>query len=642
VYYKIRARELLGKRPLVFNLSQAQIHQGNQDLFRRFLELAVGFGATHISVGRIPYRHGSTFMPDNHDPYPSWCNTSMGLLWTFPSGDLRSLMSAAEVEARQDCLAGQVEELRKFGLKGAVDGLEPLWLPEEVYRAHPKWRGAQCELGRIARRPYFAPSIDEPEVLELYRSAMRELSTRFPEVDRFNFMSNDSGAGISWTPNVYPGMNGPLAWRTRDPGQRIAGWLNAVQEGSADAGVETFVHLHSSGLSPEIKSSTVHALKDGQFLNWVGPKGGSWTAGSASLGAGVWGLSYPVAGLADPAAFVSGLQKVFSNPEGDDRAVEINIDATHIDRGASLLEAFLNDPGGAGKSVQGARVLQATAQNLAGDENSAETLVEGWSLVQRAVHAIQQVRQKGFGHLLPFCGVSMRWIIRPLVPQPLKLSSEDKDYYRRFLFSIGTEETDASFSSVLGKQVFRGESAMWMSRWCLEEAYQTLGQARTMLAGVAEKSSEGEPVLGLEAARIGALACLVKNAQNVIRYQYALDVAHHPQFGWNVMDYDENMLSDQRALQLRKIAREELDNTQMLIELIESQDEPVIIQAPTAEAESVFLLGPDLIGDLKHKMAIMWDGWQDYESLYPTTKVAELEPASTETAFAKECSENQF
>jgi hypothetical protein len=590
--------------------------------------MAAGYGATHIAVGRFAYRHGTSFLPDNFDPYAAWCNTSIGLLWAFPPEELREWIPARDVEQRQQYIAEQIEELRRFGLKGTVDGLEPLWLPEEIYRAHPHWRGAQCELGRIARRPYFAPSIDEPEVLDLYRKAVQEMSTRFPEIDQMNFMSNDSGAGIAWTPNTYPGMNGPLQWRTRDPGARIAGWLAAVQQGAAQAGVAMRVHLHSSGLSPEIKSATQKHLEGGQYLNWAGPSPQPWSAGDAGLGSGVWGVSFPAAGLADPQSFVAGLQNVYSNPNQDQDRVGIGIDAAHIPRARVLIEAYLRDAEAG--SVAKARILHAAAGQVCGNADKADALVGVWASVAQAAHAVAQIRQKGFGLVLPFCGVSMRWITRPLVPQPQQLSDEETEYYRRFLFSVNTPEENANFSFVLGKAVFRGESVMWMARWALEEAYSTLKGAQRQLNALASEAGENSGALQLEAMRVGAFACLVKNAQNVIRYQYALDVSHHPQFGWNVMDYDENILYDQRALQLRKIAREELDNTQALIDLIESQSEPVVVHAESAEAESVFLLGPDLVGDLRRKMNVMLDHWQEYETLFPSTKVWELEPATPE------------
>ena len=51
--------------------------------------------------------------------------------------------------------------------------------------------------------------VEEQEtLLDLYRRAMREYATLFPEVDGYRFMSNDSGGGVAWTPNIYPGMLG--------------------------------------------------------------------------------------------------------------------------------------------------------------------------------------------------------------------------------------------------------------------------------------------------------------------------------------------------------------------------------------------------------------------------------------------------
>lgn len=623
--YPHEARARLGNRSLAFFYAQGQAFQYRPEHFRHFVETAVRFGATHVQVGQFSYRHGTSFLPDNHDPYACWCNTSLNLLWTFPPEALREWIPAAEVAWRQEMLAAQIAEARRHGLKAVANGAEPLWLPEAVYRAHPHWRGAQCELSRIARRPYFAPSIDEPEVLTLYRDAMQELSTKFPEIERLSFLSNDSGAGLAWTPNSYPGMNGPLKWRLRDPGERIAGWLCALQEGAAQAGVKVAVNLHSSGLSPEIRSATRQHLKAGQYLNGQGRDGKSWSGGGASLGHGLWSAAYPVAGMADPGDFVRGLQTIYHNPENDHAVCEIAFDETHTARATALLESFLADPGDPIPGVVRERVLHHTARTIACDDAGATTLVRAWEALGRATHAVLQVRQKGFGLVMPFCGVSMRWIVRPLVPQPLRLTPEQTAYYARFLLSVDPPQTYASFSSVLGKQVFRGESAMWLTRWCLEEAFQ-------LLRAAARSLGDGNAALRLEAARFQAFASIVKTIQNVVRYQYALDVAHHPQFGWNVMDYDENMLYDQRSLQLRKIAREEVDNAQELIALIRSQSEPVVVHATEPGEESVFLLGPDLVDDLHRKVELMLDSWQDYETLYPSTKVQELEPGPTAEA----------
>ena len=70
----------------------------------------------------------------------------------------------------------------------------------------------------------------------------------------------------------------------------------------------------------------------------------------------------------------------------------------------------------------------------------------------------------------------MRWLIRPLVPEPEKLTPRETEYYRRRLFSAGRVPDDVRFGYVLGKAVFNGESVTWMARWCLHEAIGRLNR----------------------------------------------------------------------------------------------------------------------------------------------------------------------
>jgi hypothetical protein len=113
----------------------------------------------------------------------------------------------------------------------------------------------------------------------------------------------------------------------------------------------------------------------------------------------------------------------------------------------------------------------------------------------------------------------------------------------------------------------------------------------------------------------------------VILYKYALDTAAQPLYGPNQTDYDDNIVYDQRALSFRKIAREELDAIAELITLLQRQPPGAVLdQAELAADESVFVLGPELIGQLQRKLDIMMDHWQDYETLFPATKVYDFEP----------------
>jgi hypothetical protein len=464
-------------------------------------------------------------------------------------------------------------------------------------------------------------------VLDLYRQAAKDFFSKFPEIDEMSFLSNDSGAGISWAPCLYPGMNGPVRHRTRDGGARIANWLKAIQDGAREAGASIRINLWSSGLPADWVASARSKLRSGLFVCFGNNEGEVWGRGGAGLPGGIWTVSYPAEGLGDPGSFLAGLQGVYSNPKGDDGRISVSISQSHIPLGRILLETFLENPGQG--ILNRTELMLAAARRFCGSPDLAEGLIGVWETVRTAQHGIAQIRQKGFGLVIPFGDVSMRWLIRPLVPEPENLTPEETAHYRKFLFSAGTEEQNRNFGYVLGKAVFRGESVVWMTRWCLHPAIGALKGAQSTLLGMARATQDPEAAarLSLYAARIGALACLATTVKNIVMYQHALDTKDQPQYGPNPMDYDDNIIHDFRALSLRKIAREELDNIAELVEILNGHPgEQVVACAACPEEESVFRLGPNLVADLKRKMAIMMDHWHDYERLYPTTKVVDFEP----------------
>jgi len=625
--YRDRARELLNGRMVCFSNCEGQSARENREGFRRLVRLAAEFGGTHVAVGEIPFRYGSWVLPDNTDPYASWCNHAAGLFRVCPPPELRKWVSRDHAVKLQAYIRWQLDVMKPYGLKGTCYAVEPMWLPEGVYREHPRWRGAQCELGRIARRPYFAPCIDDEEVLDLYRRAMREFCTMFPEVDHYSFMTNDSGGGAEWTPNVYPGMNGQLRTRGRDGGARLANWLKAMREGAQQAGVDMRLNLHSSGFPPELNTSAQLQCVPGTFVQWRNNRGEILNGPCAVLGGGLWSVPYPAVGMGCIPDFVAGLQCIYNKPkkpEGLARIAFLDDDAEIV---RTVIETVLEDPGQGSEAH--ARLVLKCAGKFCGSKDGAQTLVGAWRAVDCATHAVRQVRQKGFGQVLAFCGVSMRWLTRPLVPEPEKLSARELKYAAPFLFSADPERDLKSFGYVLGKGVFRGESVVWMARWCLQEAYDTLKSAESAVRSLAlgkERSPEARKRLDLYASRIGVYACLVANARNVIMYQYALDPRDQPQYAPNPMDYDDNIIYDYRGLIFRKLARAELDNMTDLIGYLESAGGKVIEHARRKSEESVFMLDADLVAALRHKCAVMLDHWQDYERLYPATKVWDFEP----------------
>lgn len=620
--YRTKAREALQDTPLTVSLPLDGAD------FKDRIALAYDHGATHLAIGGLPARYDE-FLPDNTDPYPNWSQGAFSLFRVLPPEGVAPFMPDELLQRNLDWLDERIAAAREFSLKIVVNGLEPLWLPEAVYEAHPHWRGVQCELGRIATKPYWCPSIDEPEVRALYREAARSLCERYPEIDRLSFWTNDCGAGLPWTTYSYPGLNGPQRYRLRDPGERIAGWLSAIRQGTLDAGAGVIVNLHSFSFPPAETAAIRAKLGPNLYLNSVNGNGEQITGGGANSGGGVTGTpTNPVQGHFDCPAFVEGLQRVFSKPDGHMRAITLG--GSVMDESLLLLRAFLDNPGPGILDAQA--VVVAAARQLAGNDG-ADQLVRAWDRVQKAVHCVHQLRQRGAHMSLAFGVTASRWLVRPLVPEPEKLTEQEKAHYQPMLFSADSEQANINLCEILGKPVFIGDSVVWMTRWCIDEAQKHLIAARGLVAKIlaGDLTAEQQQALRLYQTRIDALRCVTECARLTVMYQHALDTAHIPRFASNPLDFDDNIQFDQRALELRKIARMDLDNTLELIDILRAFDHnEVLVQAASEERETVFAYGPDLVDKLQRKRQIMLAHWHDYERLFPTSKRYEFEPVPRE------------
>ncbi len=585
------------------------------ELDEDFLRLAVKVGATHVDVSGLPFRYNA-FMPDNSDPYPNWSQHSLGLFRVCPPPALQPYLPMDVIADNVASLDSRFAMLRRHGLRAVVHALEPLWLPEAVFRAHPLWRGGQCELGRIANAAYFTPNIDEPEVLELYRQSAREFCTRYPEVDVLSFFTNDSGAGLQWSTYQYPGINGPTRSRGRGPGERVAGWMNAIRDGAAEAGTKLRINIGTFTFPAHETEAMRAKFGDHLYLKNINGNGSSLWQASASPGGGDQRL---IVGLSNGSQYVEGLQKVFAEEEGERRNLVIGDKLSQ-----TLLESYLESPGTG--VVHVAETLRRAAVKLAGEAH-AEQLVRAWASTDRAWHAMNQVRQRG--GVGPLTGSTMgRWLVRPLVPRPDRLTDAETAPFKRFIFSKAEDKDMTDLCTVLGKPVFIGSCAVWMARWALQEAVTTLQATHRELTRLAAEATGGDPDwLALHAARVGAFACVLENARVTLLYQHALNTTEESRFGANVWDFDDNVQYDQRAIELRRLAREDLDNTTDLLNLLEANDGLVLMQTNTAEDESVFMYGPNLADQLRHKQQVMLDHWHEYEELYPTSRAHEYEPA---------------
>ena len=260
---------MINKQKVIFNT----IHQNAVDYsladFESDVQKAARAGATHMEVSQLE-KSRWIWELDRSDPYPNWGMLLCSLFKIIVPTELRGYLPEDYAARNLATLKARLAILHRYGLKGALHFAEPFYLPEEVYRDHPDWRGPRCDHPRRARHYYYSPCADNPDVLAMYRRSMQELIGQV-DVDYLFIHTNDCGSGLCWSSGLYCGANGPAACKDRAPAERIIGFLDALRLGAADAGAAIDIEINSNiGIKePEHAMDTIWPqLKDHTAVNF--------------------------------------------------------------------------------------------------------------------------------------------------------------------------------------------------------------------------------------------------------------------------------------------------------------------------------------------------------------------------------------
>ena len=526
--------------------------------YREFAARAAEFGATHLSVNpwnSLPRSYWEWDI-DRNDPYPGWTMVCSGFFKNVGVEELEEWIPADYSRRCMEIIAQMGDVLREFGLKGTFNTNEPYSLPEGVFQAHPEWRGPRTDAPRRAKRPYYSPCIDHPEVLALYRKAVTKLCKAAP-VDLLTMATNDCGAGVCWSAGLYPLANGPSHCENRSMADRISGFMSALQEGAAAAGQTAEVWLGGlrrrhefKGVSPLLKAGQ---YVDGHGTNMKAPRGAG--AGDSIDYSGV----FPVRGLVQPVKFLRGLTGVTAKAD----MVSYGFPTT---KDADLFELLrLNREKPVHNEWDVACRLHEFAAAKGGPAHAA-ALYEMWQAIDSAV---QELGLIGDGGPITLCGT------------------------------------------------VNGRSGTWLATLSLEKAMshvqKALGRAQGILAAVPKGAFHDE--MRMNELRLRALLCVVRNLHNACAYQGVLDRTDYAVTPPLEECYWDG-LGDLRGYELRTIARKEIDNCHELADLIEQAPEPLLWLAKTREEEDIFRFGPDLDAQLRKKAKIMLAHEADLDRLY--------------------------
>ncbi len=570
--------------------------------FRAFAAEAKALGATHVYISDLPK---STWLwdLDRSDPYPNWGMLMSTIFKVAVPPELEGFLPADYARRNLEIVRQRGAVLKELGLKAAFYGKEPAYLPDAVFAAHPDWRGPRCEHPRRSRHAYYSLCTDRPEVLAMYRRAVAEICRAAP-VELFTFLTNDSGSGLCWSVSLYPGQNGPAWCRERPYADRVVGFLSAVQDGARDAGLEAEASFNygSGTISQAEVASVIPKLGPGQAINGKAKDGATPLLAVGNSFYESW--TNPVIGVPQVLRFAGQLEAAAA----DERAnLNFNFCVPSSPELFGLLREFRRQPfhGLMGRI----EAVRAVAAQFAGEER-AELLMGAWEKIDRAVGF---VRSTGGDPFMIVGTVNQRWLTRPLVPFPLELKPAEKDYYRKFQFQANSEEEAADLMNLQGFELINGFSGSLLASNLLNQAIAGLDSALRDLAALGDKVPD-RAYSDTLALRLRVLRCVYRNARNTIQYQDILDRTdhEHPPVEENIYPLD----GDQKLREIQNVARDEIDNANELAGLLQGSKVPLVEVAATPAEEDIFLIGPDIVEQLRKKARIMLRHELDVYRLY--------------------------
>lgn len=595
---------------LVSNLQAQKNRQKELAEFESFVIKAKELGATHVNITfNVPPALWQYDVPN--DPYPEWYVIQPSLMKIFPNSQIEPYVDMEYAERVASLFEARCAVLRKHGLKGAYSANEPYVLPEKFFTDHPELRGARVDHPNRSRTARFAPCVDEPAVLAMYHESMKILLKRCPEIEKFDFLTSDSGSGFCWSPALYSDQNGNANCQHRPMSDRVVGFMENLK--SAAEEMDKQIQVNISPIEPRqwmintfdhpelITSRLSDGLTIGGAPNAYGPEAAGWGVESFR----------PILGLYNPVFRARSMVGVFDEkkPAG---SMVVSFDNPASAEFYMDLYGFFKEakPGNTAEMMQLMRDFAAT---LAGEEG-ADDLLEVWLALEGISNDLQVLH---FGPILNFGPVIARWINRPLVPFPEDLLPEEKEYYRPYLFQAKGEEQANNLIDIQAMRPFEGYGARLLVQRVYEMVDAKLKKAESHVDKLIEMQTDAHAAKEWEdlRTRLAVLRSFIRTINNVVAYQALLDLVHSRSYKPEV-----NPVLGTRSMwdrtEIMRIARNEIDNAVLLKKILESSDVPLITTAETPEEETIRMLGPDITSQLKLKVDIMNAHWEDYKELY--------------------------
>ena len=573
------------------------------------------FGRVEINISALAEKARHE-VPPQGSPWHEYaaCNPTPAKF--FPDPKLEPFVPHDFVKRNRELLLAKAAVLREFGLGAAFWSYEPNFLPEAFFEKYPSMRGPRTDHPRRSRQEEFAPCIDVEETREMTTAMVAEIARNVPELGTYFFKTNDAGPGLCWSDWQYSGPNGPSKCRHRAMGDRVRDLMKSILRGGEKGGAKLTVHMTGNFSSEEL--STIRPnLPENAYVREAG--GDSVSVGSCA------DQCYPVRGILDLIGTLNALQRL------NGRAVPtVFIDLrSFYDRGyedlptseriIEIITRHLDAP------PRGPIEVLQFAQDLCNDWVGQE---QGNTLFTAMLELNEAFKYKAAA--LPrvsaiYGGVSLRYITRPLLALPERLTAEEESYFLPHVFNVSHERARLDYIDVHGTR----QTPEWMTADSADPRIWAINRLAGQLEGVASKLESLRDVPHDDYWRCMSIgvrlyASVLRSCGNFFAVQIIRDRSaktfngHANRFNGK---QQANGTGHPDLMLLNEIMRDELDNSAEMIELLKRGGPGILSHAKDPADEDTFLLGPNVIEQIERKRQLMREHWLDAEEyLYTPNK----------------------
>jgi len=579
--------------------------------FKRLAGRCAEAGVTHLTFTEIERSYWE--IDDPRDPYIHWSVVHTSMLKLFPPEVLKDWAPRDYVKRAREVIAARAAILKETGLKGATFLYDPMYWPESAFRRRPDLRGPRVDHPERCLHPRYAPCIDHPETLAFYRDAFRGLQELSGgALDLVIIRTNDSGTGFCWS-NVYNGQNGPEECRHVSPFQRINRFLGECLSGMEEAGGKGRIYLGGGAIAGPDLDLFVKTLPDrcGYYAHGRANKGGERILTGFQSNFSL----YPIRGVPNP---VETLDKLAGCYERGWRDVVLYTcpamygnDWEGDAQTLKMIEAFNRRPC-AGLPAMAA-LSRDTAAGLFGEEN-AEDVADAWWSLFHASELLQQSDVGTHGFYVFLTVIAQRWLTRPLVVFPERLTPEEKAHYQPWLFQANPAHEALDLLDLEPTRLVDGAGSLEYFNRLMDKGVEKYARARRKLRDALARGAERAPGIEQELRSMEVLMCFLKNMKNSVNFQIQVEQLRAMQAFRNS---DPALAQRPRALtratvdaahrrvEINQTLRSEMDNALRLASLLEQDPSRFMETAPARDKETPFLLGADIAAALRRKVEIM-------------------------------------